>query len=50
MDNLNQINSDFQAFRNGYTFDKWIDESNSVGTLVEMWVGVGKWVDLDTEH
>ena len=43
-----QINSDFQAFRNGYTFGKQIGEGNLVG--VGNGVGLGKWVGLGTEH
>ena len=54
----NQINSDFQIdmfqkcinVRNVYTFGKWIDKSHLVGTHWNMWVGLGKWVGLDTEH
>ena len=46
----NQIKSEFQAFRNEYTFGKQIGEGNLVGVSVENGVGLGKLVGLGTEH
>ena len=40
----------FSAFRNGNIFYKWNEESNLVGAHVEICVGKGKRVDLDTER